>query len=121
MPISTVCRLFVGLVSLYFTLPAFSQTALPDSLQPDTTFRRIAEDERKRLIDPATGTVPYERLEEARRLLTERQSETNASIPNVTWQERGPSNAGGRTYTLLFDPNDPAHKKVWAGNLLSGL
>jgi uncharacterized repeat protein (TIGR01451 family) len=121
MPISTVRRLFVGLVSIYFALPAFSQSVQPDSLQPDTTSRRIAEDERKRLIDPATGTVPYERLEEARRLLTERESQTNASIPNVTWQERGPSNAGGRTYTLLFDPNDPAHKKVWAGNLLSGL
>jgi uncharacterized repeat protein (TIGR01451 family) len=121
MSISTVCRLLVGLVSIYFTLPAFSQSVLPDSIQLDTTFRRIAEDERKRLIDPATGTVPYERLEEARRQLTERQSETNASIPNVIWQERGPSNAGGRTRAILFDPNDPARKKVWAGSVRGGL
>ena len=124
MPISTVCRLFVGLVSIYFSLPAFSQSVQPDSIQLDTTFRRIAEDERKRLIDPATGTVPYERLEEARRLLTGRQNQTsatNASIPNVTWQERGPSNAGGRTHTLLFDLNDPTRRKVWAGGITGGL
>ncbi|GAB4051743.1 hypothetical protein GCM10028810_51010 [Spirosoma litoris] len=79
------------------------------------------------MIDPATGTVPYERLDQARRQLNNQSSTANggpsaqSGIPGITWQERGPSNAGGRTRALLFDPNDPAHKKVWAGSPVGGL
>ncbi|MBT8326261.1 MAG: T9SS type A sorting domain-containing protein [Bacteroidia bacterium] len=39
----------------------------------------------------------------------------------ITWTERGPSNVGGRTRTLLFDPNDPTKRKVWAGSVSGGL
>ncbi len=37
------------------------------------------------------------------------------------WQERGPNNVGGRTRTLMIDPNDPTKKKVWTGNVSGGL
>ena len=37
------------------------------------------------------------------------------------WIERGPNNVGGRTRTLLFDPNDPTHKRVFAGGVSGGL
>ncbi|MBO6515849.1 MAG: hypothetical protein JJ975_04785 [Bacteroidia bacterium] len=40
---------------------------------------------------------------------------------SVTWQERGPLNVGGRTRTLMFDPNDPTGKKLWAGSVSGGL
>ncbi len=39
----------------------------------------------------------------------------------IVWEERGPSNIGGRTRTLLFDPNDKTGKKIWAGNVSGGL
>lgn len=75
--------------------------------------------------DPALDRVPYERLEEARQQIVKRSTTngaiTQSAIPNVTWQERGPNNVGGRTRAILFDPNDATHKKVWAGSLVGGL
>lgn len=43
------------------------------------------------------------------------------SISQSEWTERGPNNIGGRTRALLFDPNDPTKKKVWAGSVSGGL
>jgi len=37
------------------------------------------------------------------------------------WVERGPNNVGGRTRAVLFDPNDPTHKRVFAGGVSGGL
>ncbi|GAB3773623.1 hypothetical protein GCM10028818_15420 [Spirosoma horti] len=103
------------------TTLAFPQIS-PISARQDT-IGRIAEEEQKRLIDPAINRVPYERLQEARQQLANKSSGkgARAGIPNITWQERGPSNSGGRTRTLLFDPNDPTHTKVWAGSVVGGL
>ncbi len=39
----------------------------------------------------------------------------------VLWKERGPLNVAGRTRTLMFDPNDPGGKKLWAGSVSGGL
>lgn len=118
------------LTAFLFVCPffaSFSQT--PTSpIDPRDTLRILAEQERLRTQDPATGTVPYERLDAARQQINRQQattngapSGTNGAIPNVTWQERGPGNAGGRTRALLFDPNDATHKKVWAGSPAGGL
>jgi hypothetical protein len=38
-----------------------------------------------------------------------------------TFVERGPSNIGGRTRTIMLDPNDPSGKKLWAGSIGGGL
>ncbi len=40
---------------------------------------------------------------------------------SVKWEERGPRNVGGRTRTMVFDPNDPTGKKLWAGSVSGGL
>lgn len=40
---------------------------------------------------------------------------------DISWQERGPTNVGGRTRTLMIDPNDPSGKTVWAGSVAGGL
>ena len=40
---------------------------------------------------------------------------------NLIWQERGPNNFGGRTRTIMIDPNDPSGKTVWAGSVGGGL
>ena len=69
-------------------------------------------------FDPATGTVPRERLIDA-------ISQTNAQMKSAgsatgSWQGYE-SDMGGRTRAIMYDPNDPAHKKVWAGGVTGGL
>ncbi|MFZ1634572.1 MAG: T9SS type A sorting domain-containing protein, partial [Chitinophagales bacterium] len=42
-------------------------------------------------------------------------------INNILWRDRGPNNIGGRTRTIMIDPNDPTGKTVWAGSVGGGL
>jgi len=37
------------------------------------------------------------------------------------WIERGPTNVGGRTRAVMFDPNDPTNETVFAGSVSGGL
>lgn len=69
-------------------------------------------------FDPATGKVPRERLFAARELT--RQLETLKQRDPFQWQGY-PSDMGGRTRAIMFDPNDSQHKKVWAGGVTGGL
>ncbi len=80
------------------------------------------EQEFEKIKDPATNTVPLERLEEAYRysLRPEAQRFGRASL-NLKWSERGPNNIGGRTRALLFDASVTTNKKVWAGGVGGGL
>ncbi|MCH8331114.1 MAG: T9SS type A sorting domain-containing protein [Bacteroidetes bacterium] len=39
----------------------------------------------------------------------------------VTWQERGPANVGGRTRSVMIDPNDPTGRTVWISSVSGGL
>ena len=75
--------------------------------------------------DPATGTVPRERLFAAMRYVDQlRASSQNnrvAGALSMNWQERGPANVGGRTRTLLIDKNDVSGKTVFAGSVGGGL
>lgn len=43
------------------------------------------------------------------------------SSSTAPWVELGPSNVGGRTRTITWDPNDSSGKKVWAGGVGGGL
>ena len=40
---------------------------------------------------------------------------------DIEWEERGPINVGGRTRTIVVDPNDPTGETVWAGSVSGGL
>lgn len=76
--------------------------------------------------DPATNTVPRERLLLAHKYINDLQSQASSSkiagaIPGVNWQERGPNNCGGRTRTIMVDPNDPTKKTVWSAGVAGGL
>ena len=78
--------------------------------------------------DLSLNTVPRERLvgaEAYRRSIIKKNiaARTTAAVPGLIWQERGPSNVGGRTRALLFDLTDAAngYKKVWAGSVGGGL
>jgi hypothetical protein len=85
------------------------------------------EQEVARTMDPATGTVPSERLVAAQRyaqqLLAERANmrPTAGSLALTQWFERGPANIGGRTRTLLVDAADPTGNTVWCGSVGGGL
>ena len=46
---------------------------------------------------------------------------TNSGSYEITWNERGPYNVGGRTRTLMVDPNDPSHHRIWAGSVAGGI
>jgi photosystem II stability/assembly factor-like uncharacterized protein len=39
----------------------------------------------------------------------------------IDWVERGPKNVGGRTRSIVIDPNDPTGKKMWAAGVSGGL
>ncbi|MBK5286133.1 MAG: hypothetical protein JJE25_12095, partial [Bacteroidia bacterium] len=72
--------------------------------------------------DPALNIVPTERLLVAYKYAEElRENSIRAAIPNFNWAERGPNNFGGRTRSILVDPNDPAKKKVFAGSVGGGI
>ena len=79
-------------------------------------------------MDPAIGRPAPERLELVYNMLANNQKPQSANGPGGgstmaadTWTERGPSNIGGRTRAVMFDPNDATKKKVWAGSVGGGL
>lgn len=77
--------------------------------------------------DPELGYPPTERLKTAidqtRRLQQQYYGNTASrdGLEDARWQERGPSNIGGRTRTILFDAGDPTRKKIWVGGVSGGL
>lgn len=73
-------------------------------------------------IDPKIKRVPLERLQKARIQAEEiaRKKRSSNSMIDIQWSEVNAS-AGGRTRAIMFDPNDPDRKKVWAGAVTGGL
>ena len=75
----------------------------------------------------SSNTVPRERLIIAKQYAMQTLNPpkygnmTQAAIPGIAWTERGPNNIGGRTRTILVDPNDATKKTVWAGSVGGGL
>jgi hypothetical protein len=70
-------------------------------------------------VDPATGTIPRERLYQAY-LDTRNIMKQKSSGVSITWTGYS-SNMGGRTRAIMYDPNDPTKHKVWAGGVTGGL
>jgi PKD repeat protein len=80
------------------------------------------EQEFKMTKDPATNTVPRERLLEAKRYADEMRANGKVNVAlSVNWDERGPSNVSGRTRSIMVDPNDPTGNTVFAGSVAGGL
>ena len=72
--------------------------------------------------DPKTNTVPREEMWKAiEELKKQERYKEKAAISNITWTERGPNNVGGRTRTIMFDPNDGDKNRVFAGSVAGGL
>ena len=71
--------------------------------------------------DPKTNTIPVERLLEALQIAEMRRLQKDAHALPIFWEERGPTNVGGRTRGLLIDANDPTGLTVWAAGVDGGL
>jgi len=73
-------------------------------------------------FDPKLKRVPTERLTEAFRQTIAYQKELNRKgfTKDLQWTETG-SDMGGRTRAVMWDPNDPSGKAVWAGGVTGGL
>ncbi|TGE26484.1 T9SS type A sorting domain-containing protein [Hymenobacter metallicola] len=77
--------------------------------------------------DPRTGTVPRERLIEAKAQIDEllelraSQRAIGGSLSAANWTEKGPSNIAGRVRAIMPDPSDATGNKVWAGSVGGGL
>ena len=75
-------------------------------------------------MDPALGRPTPESLLGALQTLNNEQETLYGAMPGTTntpWVERGPTNVGGRTRALAWDPWDASGKKVWAGGITGGL
>jgi hypothetical protein len=73
-------------------------------------------------LDPALGYPPIERLNDALRIVEEFKTDPSRYAPGdvtLPWEERGPDNVGGRTRTMMWDPNTT--NKLWAGSVGGGL
>jgi PKD repeat protein len=70
--------------------------------------------------DPLTNEVPKDRLITAKSF-KDHQLKTRSAISNVSWNELGPNNCGGRTRSIWVDLNDATRKTVWAGSVAGGL
>lgn len=71
-------------------------------------------------IDPKLKRVPHERLVEAIKLTKSKAAYKSDLADRYSWTEV-PSNMGGRVRSLMFDPNDENHQKIWAGSVTGGL
>lgn len=74
--------------------------------------------------DPATNTIPRERLFAAQKYADELRQEGidfRGPVGGVTWLNRGPKKVGGRTRAMLFLPSDATNKTVLAGGVSGGL
>lgn len=76
-------------------------------------------------MDPALGRPAPERLNaiyaQVDQNIDLKQKTATPGTAAFPWVERGPDNVGGRTRAVMFDPNDPTNKKVWAGGVTGGL
>ena len=129
LPIVVFCFLFFNqkdsrkkyedfLLSQYKNIPSHTEEELKKIPKPEhphmATFQNFFMS-----LDPELGYVPSERLYDAllETRLIQQEQEVNRS---VTWQNV-PSNMGGRTRAIMFDPNDLNNRKVWAAGVTGGL
>jgi hypothetical protein len=88
---------------------------------------KFYEQEWELSMNPETGRPHSENLDVIRnQLINQRQQllesgRTPGDGSDNNWVERGPNNVGGRVRAVMFDPNDPTFKTVFAGGVSGGL
>lgn len=78
----------------------------------------LAEQEFEMTKDPATNTIPRERLFKIQEQIKQYQDK---SLVNISWNERGPDNFAGRVRSMILDVNDPTGTTMWTGGVAGGL
>lgn len=94
--------------------------AIPKKDRPDLAM----EQDFLLTLDPALGRPAPERLFPIYKQIAAARKNLIPATPGslvTPWVERGPDNVGGRTRSIMFDPNDPTLKKAWAGGATGGL
>jgi hypothetical protein len=139
-PLSIICFISAWIIIFlpYFKKTTFApvtrvqavkiEDGFSDKEEEEDGMEKAIEQEIRLTKDPRTNRVPTERLITAKKVRDQKlsrfsSSKVMASVSGINWQERGPSNIGGRTRALIFDLNDVAngYKKVWAGGVGGGL
>ena len=105
------------LLSQYKNIPSHSEAELKEIPKPEHPHMATFQNHFMSL-DPALGYVPSDRLHEA--FIRTREMQNELSDREIEWQNV-PSNMGGRTRAIMFDPNDQNHTRVWAGGVTGGL
>jgi photosystem II stability/assembly factor-like uncharacterized protein len=82
---------------------------------------RAIEQEFLMTMDPATRTVPRERLLAAQALLEGMQKSRLTGLLNLNWQERGPRNVAGRVRAMFVDRRDASGNTVFSGGVGGGI
>jgi len=136
--IIAVITVLAFLTSLYLLRPdqnkrqKFEAFLLENGIQNDL---KVSEEEGKSLdepqmasfqdfletVDPVEKRVPVERLHQAYRDI---KAAEGISILKSTYPLQWdivPSNMGGRTRAIMYDPNSSSGNKVWAGGVTGGL
>ncbi|NOT49968.1 MAG: T9SS type A sorting domain-containing protein [Chitinophagaceae bacterium] len=71
--------------------------------------------------DPALNIIPRERLNAARYYMESIDPSVTGRLTALAWQERGPSNVGGRTRAIMIDKRDASGNTVFAGSVSGGM
>jgi len=92
------------------------------------------EEDYKRTMDPVTGENNFGSLAKLNQEIVQGKytptkpmsflssgNSTAGKLTNEPWVERGPYSVGGRTRAVMYDPNDPTGKRVFAGGISGGL
>ena len=91
------------------------------------TPNKYYESEWELTMDPSTGKPTPQNIAIVRKQLEDVRLEALASgrspgdASDNAWVERGPTNVGGRTRAIMFDPNDATNETVFAGGVSGGL
>lgn len=72
------------------------------------------------VLDPEEKRIPTERLREARQTAHYLNQRKRGIDESPQWENIS-SDMGGRTRSLMWDPNDASGNKVWAGSVTGGL
>ena len=107
------------LLEQYKDMPNYSEQELKDIPKPEHPHMAIFQNNFMTL-DPKLGYVPSDRLNKAFLETRQIQDNNRDNQRQINWSPIG-SNMGGRTRTLMFDPNDLNGLKVWAAGVSGGL
>lgn len=72
-------------------------------------------------MDPSERRVPQERLVQAHQQIKEMQAQNQFKNTQGLQWENIPSNMGGRTRSIMWDPNISSGNRVWAGSVTGGI